>query len=88
MAWTVSSSRTPAAGIRLCSSHPPPRPFAKAAAGRLQEDRGMTKITVLAGGIGGARFTRGLLHYLEANDASAQVTVIVTVVEELPGVRV
>jgi LPPG:FO 2-phospho-L-lactate transferase len=32
------------------------------------------RITVLAGGIGGARFTRGLLHHLEGHDA--EITVI------------
>ncbi|WBM79180.1 2-phospho-L-lactate transferase [Cryobacterium breve] len=50
----------------------------------------MTKITVLAGGIGGARFTRGLLHYLEANDPSARVTVIVNTGDDmwLDGLRI
>ena len=43
----------------------------------------MTKITVLAGGIGGARFTRGLLHYLEASDPSARVTVVVNTGDDL-----
>jgi LPPG:FO 2-phospho-L-lactate transferase len=34
------------------------------------------RITVLAGGIGGARFTRGLLHHLAATSPDAEVTVI------------
>ena len=34
------------------------------------------RMTVLAGGIGGARFTRGLLHHLRATTADAEVTVI------------
>ncbi|MEB0203620.1 2-phospho-L-lactate transferase [Cryobacterium sp. MDB1-18-2] len=50
----------------------------------------MTKITVLAGGIGGARFTRGLLHYLAASDPSARVTVIVNTGDDmwLDGLRI
>ena len=50
----------------------------------------MTKITVLAGGIGGARFTRGLLHYLEASDPAARVTVIVNTGDDmwLDGLRI
>jgi len=34
------------------------------------------RITVLAGGIGGARFTRGLLHHLATSAPAAEVTVI------------
>jgi len=34
------------------------------------------RITVLAGGIGGARFTRGLLHHLRASDTAHDVTVV------------
>jgi LPPG:FO 2-phospho-L-lactate transferase len=34
------------------------------------------RITVLAGGIGGARFTRGLLHHLRAAAPGAEVTVV------------
>jgi len=34
------------------------------------------RITVLAGGIGGARFTRGLLHHLATSGTEADVTVI------------
>jgi len=34
------------------------------------------RITVLAGGIGGARFTRGLLHHLRAAAPGSEVTVI------------
>ena len=34
------------------------------------------RITLLAGGIGGARFTRGLLHHLRASGIDAEVTVI------------
>lgn len=34
------------------------------------------RITVLAGGIGGARFTRGLLHHLDASGTDAEVTVV------------
>jgi LPPG:FO 2-phospho-L-lactate transferase len=34
------------------------------------------RITVLAGGIGGARFTRGLLHHLAAAEPGSEVTVV------------
>ena len=34
------------------------------------------RITVLAGGIGGARFTRGLLHHLRTTGVDADVTVV------------
>jgi LPPG:FO 2-phospho-L-lactate transferase len=34
------------------------------------------RITVLAGGIGGARFTRGLLHHLRTTGTDAEVTVV------------
>ena len=34
------------------------------------------RITVLAGGIGGARFTRGLLHHLATADPGSEVTVV------------
>ena len=34
------------------------------------------RITVLAGGIGGARFTRGLLHHLGETDPGSEVTVV------------
>jgi LPPG:FO 2-phospho-L-lactate transferase len=34
------------------------------------------RITVLAGGIGGARFTRGLLHHLRTSGTDAEVTVV------------
>ena len=34
------------------------------------------RITVLAGGIGGARFTRGLLHHLRSSGSDAEVTVV------------
>jgi LPPG:FO 2-phospho-L-lactate transferase len=34
------------------------------------------RITVLAGGIGGARFTRGLLHHLSTSGLEAEVTVV------------
>ena len=34
------------------------------------------RITVLAGGIGGARFTRGLLHHLASTTTGADVTVV------------
>ena len=34
------------------------------------------RITVLAGGIGGARFTRGLLHHLSVTQPGSEVTVI------------
>ncbi|MEO6310276.1 MAG: 2-phospho-L-lactate transferase CofD family protein, partial [Leifsonia sp.] len=40
----------------------------------------MTKITVLAGGVGGARFTRGLLHELANNEAAGAATSSVTVI--------
>ncbi|MDM7832664.1 2-phospho-L-lactate transferase [Cellulomonas edaphi] len=47
------------------------------------------KITVLSGGVGGARFTRGLLAHL-AGDADAQVTVVANTGDDmwLHGVRV
>ncbi|RNE67290.1 2-phospho-L-lactate transferase [Cryobacterium tepidiphilum] len=43
----------------------------------------MQKVTVLAGGVGGARFTRGLLHQLEHAHPSADVTVIVNTGDDL-----
>lgn len=47
----------------------------------------MSKITVLAGGVGGARFTRGLLHELHARDTAGgthtEVTVIVNTGDDL-----
>ena len=50
----------------------------------------MTKITILAGGVGGARFTRGLLAHLHAADPSAAVTVIANTGDDLwlTGLRV
>ena len=50
----------------------------------------MTAITVLAGGIGGARFTRGLLQHLAATDPDATVTVIVNTGDDmwLDGLRI
>jgi 2-phospho-L-lactate transferase len=50
----------------------------------------MTKITVLAGGVGGARFTRGLLQELAETDASSAVTVIVNTGDDmwLDGLRI
>jgi LPPG:FO 2-phospho-L-lactate transferase len=48
------------------------------------------RITALAGGIGGARFLRGLLHHLETADPSAVVTVIGNTADDitLNGLRV
>jgi LPPG:FO 2-phospho-L-lactate transferase len=43
----------------------------------------MKKITVLAGGVGGARFTRGLLHQLATSHPLADVTVIVNTGDDL-----
>lgn len=50
----------------------------------------MRNVTVLAGGIGGARFTRGLLAYLAATDPAAAVTVIVNTGDDmwLDGLRI
>ena len=50
----------------------------------------MTRITVLAGGVGGARFTRGLLAHLRATDADAAVTVVANTGDDLwlTGLRV
>jgi 2-phospho-L-lactate transferase len=47
----------------------------------------MTRVTVLAGGVGGARFTRGLLHHLGPD---AEVTVIVNTGDDmwLDGLRI
>jgi LPPG:FO 2-phospho-L-lactate transferase len=42
----------------------------------MDTDRPSRRIVALAGGIGGARFLRGLLAALKADDPSAQVTVI------------
>ncbi|WP_372593010.1 2-phospho-L-lactate transferase [Actinotalea sp.] len=49
-----------------------------------------TRVTVLAGGVGGARFTRGLLAHLEREDPDAQVTVVVNTGDDLwlDGLRV
>jgi LPPG:FO 2-phospho-L-lactate transferase len=43
----------------------------------------MNKITVLAGGVGGARFTRGLLHRLNTSHPHAEVTVVVNTGDDL-----
>lgn len=53
------------------------------------EDASM-HITALAGGIGGARFLRGLLHHLDRTGASAHVTVIGNTADDvtLHGLRV
>ena len=50
----------------------------------------MTTITVLAGGIGGARFTRGLLKHLAETEPEATVTVIVNTGDDmwLDGLRI
>jgi len=50
----------------------------------------MRNITVLAGGIGGARFTRGLLHHLAATRPEASVTVVVNTGDDmwLDGLRI
>jgi len=41
------------------------------------------RITVLAGGVGGARFVRGLQHHLAARDATTEITVIVNTGDDL-----
>lgn len=48
------------------------------------------KITVLAGGVGGARFTRGLRDHLRANGTAASITVVVNTGDDLwiEGLRV
>ena len=48
------------------------------------------RITALAGGIGGARFLRGLLHHLDRSGTAAEVTVIVNTADDitLHGLRV
>jgi LPPG:FO 2-phospho-L-lactate transferase len=43
----------------------------------------MKRITVMAGGVGGARFVRGLKHELAARNASAEITVIVNTGDDL-----
>ncbi|MEO6200910.1 MAG: 2-phospho-L-lactate transferase [Cryobacterium sp.] len=50
----------------------------------------MRNITVLAGGIGGARFTRGLLQHLSATRPEASVTVVVNTGDDmwLDGLRI
>jgi len=50
----------------------------------------MRRITVLAGGVGGGRFTRGLLHHLQRSSIGADVTVIVNTGDDmwLNGLRV
>ncbi|TFC01891.1 2-phospho-L-lactate transferase [Cryobacterium mannosilyticum] len=50
----------------------------------------MKNITVLAGGIGGARFTRGLLHHLSTTAPDTAVTVIVNTGDDmwLDGLRI
>ena len=50
----------------------------------------MKNITVLAGGVGGARFIRGLLHHLAASRPEVDVTVIVNTGDDiwLDGLRV
>jgi LPPG:FO 2-phospho-L-lactate transferase len=48
------------------------------------------RITALAGGIGGARFLRGLLHHLDRSDPGSEVTVIGNTADDvtLHGLRV
>jgi LPPG:FO 2-phospho-L-lactate transferase len=48
------------------------------------------RITALAGGVGGARFLRGLVHHLRAQDRDAEVTVIGNTADDitLHGLRV
>ena len=48
------------------------------------------RITVLAGGVGGARFTRGLLAHLSRTEPAAEVTVVVNTGDDLwlDGLRV
>lgn len=50
----------------------------------------MKRITILAGGIGGARFTRGLLAHLAATRPSVEVTVVVNTGDDmwLNGLRI
>ena len=53
----------------------------------------MTRVTVLAGGVGGARFTRGLLHHLNTDarlPGAPDVTVIVNTGDDmwLDGLRI
>ncbi|KFF58662.1 2-phospho-L-lactate transferase [Cryobacterium sp. MLB-32] len=50
----------------------------------------MKNITVLAGGVGGARFTRGLLAHLARTDPGAAVTVVVNTGDDmwLDGLRI
>ena len=50
----------------------------------------MKNITVLAGGVGGARFTRGLLAQLSESDPQARVTVVVNTGDDmwLDGLRI
>ncbi|KGJ72742.1 2-phospho-L-lactate transferase [Cryobacterium roopkundense] len=50
----------------------------------------MKKITVLAGGVGGARFTRGLLAHLAEVEPSTEVTVVVNTGDDmwLDGLRI
>jgi LPPG:FO 2-phospho-L-lactate transferase len=47
------------------------------------KEKRMEKITVLAGGVGGARFTRGLLHELRSTGSEAEITVIVNTGDDL-----
>jgi LPPG:FO 2-phospho-L-lactate transferase len=48
------------------------------------------RITALAGGVGGARFLRGLLHHLRLAEPTAEVTVIGNTADDitLHGLRV
>src|SRR3954462_7517068 len=43
------------------------------------------RITALAGGVGGARFLRGLLHHLRAADIGAEVTVVGNTADDITG---
>lgn len=41
------------------------------------------RITLLAGGIGGARFTRGLLHHIRSTGLDAEITVVVNTGDDI-----
>ena len=42
-----------------------------------------TRVTVLSGGVGGARFLQGLLQHLAARDPAATVTVVANTADDI-----
>src|SRR6476659_2120905 len=87
------NGRRTRSGIRsLCVLSPARRAVGRPSGRRIGRDDRMPhlRITALAGGVGGARFLRGLLHHLRAAGADADVTVVGNTADDitLHGLRV